>query len=207
MKKLHKSDIKYYLQEGHLTKSFLDDTYVLDKVLLDYDNKVGNNPTYTKIESLYNWIHKYIKSTSDDELKRKLKFKRTAQEIWESGFVTGCTDWATIFATLARQIGIPTTLLHTAEYDWVKRLKNNENQSINKGHSFCECFYEGKWILVDPTFRRIEYEYNPDKLVLNYKVSNSNVYIPYFRDLDLGKKQTMRDHNLEMNQECLNIEL
>ena len=53
--------------------------------------------------------------------------------------------------------------------------------------------------------KKIEYEYNCNKLNLSYKVSNSNIYISYFRGLDLGRKQSMQEHNREMDEECLNL--
>lgn len=89
----------------------------------------------------------------------------------------------------------------------IKKLQNREKQLIHIGHSFCECYYDNKWILVDPTFRKIEREYDADKLILSYNVSNSNIYIPYFRGLDLGKRQSIKEHNLEMDEECLHLEI
>ena len=190
-----------------LTQPFLDDEYVLQKVLMDYVHKIKVNKNYTEIESLYNRIHHCIKSTDDENLKKKFKFQRTAKEIWESGFCTGCTDWATLFITFARQIGIPTTILHTAEEDWVKKLKSNEKQPVNIGHSFCECFYKDKWILVDPTFRKLIPSYDSDKIILDYEIAEKNTFIPYFRGLDLEKRQTMKEHNEEMNRECIKLNI
>lgn len=207
MKNLCIRDCNEYLRNGSLTEPFLETEYVLMKIMTDYNKKIQTDKSYTKLDALFNWIHHCMNIKPSQDLKNKVKFQRTAKEIWESGFASGCTDWAMLFSTFARQIGIPTTLLHTAEYNWVKNLQNNINQPIHIGHSFCECFYEDKWILVDPTFRKIEYEYNCNKLKLSYKVSNSDIYIPYFRGLDLGRKQSMQEHNHEMDEECLNLML
>ena len=207
MKNLTKNDCEKYLQYGNLTQPFLEKEYVLNKVLIDYNHKIKENKNYTKIDALYNWIHHCMDEKPQQEEKNNVKFRRTAKEIWESGFASGCTDYATLFATFARQIGIPTTLLHTAEYNWVRGLQNNENQPLHVGHSFCECFYEDRWVLVDPTFRKIEKKYNSDKITLSYQVSKSNIYIPYFRGLDLGKKQSVREHNEIMDKECIGLQL
>lgn len=207
MKKLTKRNCKEYLLNGKLTQTFLSTEYVLDKVMLDYNAKIKMNSNYTKMESLYNWISKCMNKEVSEVEKSKVKFQRTAQEIWESGFCSGCTDYALLFATFARQIGIPTTFLHTAQKQWLKSLKNGNKEIINRGHSFCECFYNGKWILVDPTCKKIEKEYDVKNLVLSYKVGESNEFIPYFRGLDLGKKQTIIEHNREMDNVCLNIEI
>ena len=88
---------------------------------------------------------------------------------------------------------------------WVEKVKSGENPIIHSGHSFCECFFEGKWILVDPTFRKIENNYDCNNLHLSYQVSNSYDFISYFRGLDLGKRQTMREHNDEMDAICKDI--
>lgn len=208
MKRLTAVDCRRYLKSGALTEPFLDAEYVLDRVNHDYIHKIKTNKDYTKIESLYNWIHTKIKRTSDMELKRKYKFQRTAREIWESGFSTGCTDWALLFATLSRQIGIPTTFLHTVEYNWLKKLKNGESFDVAVGHSFCECYYEGKWILVDPTVCEIVRDYEVKKIVLPYKlIGPTYEFVPYFRGLDLGKTMTLREHNDEQEKICKALEI
>ena len=107
-----------------------------------------------------------------------------------------------MFATLARQLNIPTTLLHTAQYEWFKEFKAGNKTKLHSGHTFCECFIDNKWVLVDPTCRQITTEYNVSKLELNYKVGNSSVFIPYKRDLDLKIKQTISQHNRTMDKYC-----
>lgn len=207
MKKLTKKDCNKFLKFGKLTQPFLKDEDVLIKVMIDYNHKVKTNESYTKIESLYYWIAKNMNKKASQEEKQHVKFQRTAKEVWESGFCSGCTDWAILFATFARQIGIPTTFLHTAQKQWVKNLQDGKNELIHKGHSFCECFYNGKWILVDPTFKKIEIEYDLNNLNLSYEIVDSGNFIPYFRGLDLGKKQTMKEHNKEMDEICFNLEV
>ena len=127
MEKLTINDCINYLEEGVLTKSFLQTEFVVDKVIRDYNKKIKDNPNHTKIESLINYIHHCLNVKLSQNEKNKVKFQRTAKEIWESGFASGCTDWAIVFSTLARQIGIPTTFLHTAEFNWIKNLQNKVN--------------------------------------------------------------------------------
>lgn len=206
MKKLNKTDAEKYLCPGNLSKPFLSDDFVLSKVLIDYNFKLEKNIKTTKIESLYNWIAKNVK-LGDKEFNEKNRFMLTAAEVWENKLSTGCTDYATLFATFARQIGIPTTILHTAELGYIQKLQNNEKLIPHKGHTFCECFYEGKWILVDPTYKKIELNYNPNKLELSYKVGDSSIFIPYFRGLDLEKKQTTKMQNHEMDRICKTIKI
>lgn len=207
MEELTINDCNKFLKEGVLTKSFLQTELIVEKVLNIYKYKIKENPNYTKIDALMKWIHYSLNIQSSQEEKKKVKFKRTAKEIWESGFASGCTDYAIIFSTLARQIGIPTTCLHTAEYNWIRKLQNNENHAIHIGHSFCECFYDQKWILVDPSFRKIEFKYDSKKITLSYDVLNTNIFIPYYRGLDLGKKQSISEHNADMDKGCSKLKL
>jgi len=204
MEKLNnKSDCNKYLKNGFLTQPFLEKDLIIEKVMLDYNAKKEKNNEITIIESLYTWIGRNVKFQKENEGLKNLKFHRTAHEVWESKLATGCTDYAIVFATLARQLGIPTTILHTAEYNWVKRLKKGGDIKKHLGHSFCECFYNGQWILVDPTARKIQLEYNLNIISLNYLVGESSQFVPYLRGLDLGLKQSIEEHNLFMEKEYL----
>ena len=203
MEKLTNVDIDKYLKSGELSQPFIDSKLLKEKVDIDYYNRLKLKGNANQLESLYFWIHKNLES-ADDEFRKKYKFNRNAGEIWESGKATGCTDYALVFATLARQLGIPTTLLHTSEKTFLFKLINNESFSMRSGHSFCECFYDGKWILVDPTKKEIVGEYNPDIIELPYSLGGEglNKYIPYYRGLDLGKKMTLREHG-DFEEDCI----
>lgn len=206
MDALANRDIENFLKEGFLTKSFLGNEFVKRKVDLDFNNKIINNPNYIKIESLYHWINHNIKFSKDENFVSKNKFQRNAQEIWESGFAVGCSDYAILFATFARQLGWATTILATAEINWFKDFLNGKNYH-HAGHYFCECYYDGKWVLVDPTCKKFEKEYSLNILNLSYDIHNSKLYVPYLRCLDLGKRQTIKEHNLEMDIMCKKIKL
>lgn len=69
----------------------------------------------------------------------------------------------------------------------------------------CECFYNGEWILVDPTCKRFQTNYDIDVLLLTYKIGGSSEFVPYLRDIDLGAKQTIKEHNREMDDICLRL--
>lgn len=207
MQNLTEEDVAKYLMSGDLTQPFLDENFIEKKLSIDYKSKQKQKIVLNKIECLFNWIHHNLKYCNDREFVINNQFGREAKEIWESGLSTGCTDYALVFCTLARQLNIPTTILHTAEYNWVKRLQNHEDCQMHYGHTFCECFFEGKWILVDPTCNKIEYSYNPKKIILNYQVGKHSVFIPYFRGADLKYKQTVKQHNQSMDEECILIDL
>lgn len=180
-----RKDCYKYLKSGRMSKPFLKDSFVLKKVKMDVEAKKSEGKKSTEIESLMRYIHHIVTISHDKEFIKNTKFQRTAKEIWDSKTATGCTDYALLFATLARQIGYPTTMLHSAEKEWVDQLQQSDITE-HRGHTFCECFVDEKWILVDPTFRRIQTDYNPNLLKLDYKVGDSQTFIPYDRQIDLG---------------------
>lgn len=202
---LTKKDCETFKKAGVLTQPFLNDKIIEEKVLFDYNQKIKNNPKYTKLESLFYWINHKVKYSEDKEFRSANKFQRTAKEIWESGYATGCTDYAILFCTFARQLNIPTTFLQTAEYNWLNKLKSGESLNVNYGHAFCECFYNDEWILVDPTSRKIQFNYSCKKIELNYNVGGNNIFIPYYRGLDFGKIQSIKEHNDNMNNVCSSL--
>ena len=163
MEKLNTTtDTQKYLKPGKLTQNFLDENLLKEKVYMDYLAKIKQGKNVTKLDCLIAWIKHNIKTEKQDaEFVRTNKFQRTAKQIWESGKSTGCTDYAIVFCTLARQLGFPSTLLHTAQLEWLQKFKNDKNINYHSGHSFCECFYNGKWVLVDPTCNKITKNYYP----------------------------------------------
>ena len=206
MKPLNKSnDINKYKNYGVLTQPFLDKGFVYNKIKNDLIHKQKDINSGYFLVSLFLWIKNEVQYSREDEIQ-KLKFMRSAKEIWESKKASGCTDYAILYATFARLLGIPTTVLHTAEYDWLQRLKNGEDSWMHYGHTFCECYFNGEWVLVDPTSEYIARTYNPEKLELPYKIAGKTIYIPYFRGLDLGERQNVEKHNKEMDRLCLALE-
>ncbi|MBQ8908853.1 MAG: transglutaminase domain-containing protein [Clostridia bacterium] len=207
MTSLDLTDCKTYLKNGSLSQPFLADEIIQEKIEINFINQLKTGHFVTEIEGLIDWLHHMVKHTNDRDFIKENQFQRSAQEIWASKVATGCTDYALLFATCARQLGIPTTLLHTAEFNWIERLKAGEDSKLHYGHSFCECFYNGKWILVDPTCRKIMYQDYPKKLELDYNINGNSVFIPYFRGLDLGKKQSIQQHNEIMDKECIDLNI
>lgn len=198
-------DVKIYLSNGKLSQPFLEKEQLERKILQDINAKQSRGVNISMLEGILNWCHHNVKFSKDEEFRKYNKFKRTAKEVWESGQSTGCNDFALIFATFARQLGISTTILHTAEENWLKSFHAGEDFSIYSGHAFCECFYEGKWVLVDPTKRKIMEGYNSEKIELDYSLGGGNVFIPFDRAIDLGKSKSMREFTQEMEKQCKDI--
>lgn len=200
------SDVIYYKNSGPLTQPFLEKDFVYEKVLIDLNHKQKDiNSTYF-LESLSLWIKHEVAYSNEYEIQNK-KFSRTAKEIWDSKKGSGCTDYALLFATFARSLDIPTTILHTAQLEWLKRYKNKSDYFVHYGHTFCECFFNNKWILVDPSSCKIIDNYDQTKIILPYNIAGNNIYISYYRGLDFGQKSTVGEHNKIMEEKCDKLDL
>ena len=97
------------------------------------------------------------------------------------------------------------TFLHTAEKNWLSKFKNNENFNSHYGHGFCECFYYDEWILVDPTCKKYQINYDLNPIQLDYNVGDNNEFVPYLRALDLNVKQSIKDYHKTMDKLCLKL--
>ena len=60
---------------------------------------------------------------------------------------------------LLQSLTNPTIHLQTVRKKFVEDMQNNI-QTPTKGHHFCECFIDNKWILVDPLGNKILKNYN-----------------------------------------------
>ncbi len=208
MKKLNTTtDTQKYLLAGALTQPFLPKVEFELKTLQLVNQKLNSGEYFTIIDAVLSCIHKQIKPTTENQQKLKLKFNRTAQEIWQSGFATGCTDYALVFCCLMRLLKVPTTFVAAAGQNYVNQLKSGNPPQMHFGHTFCECFCSyGKvetqksWVLVDPTACKVVLNHSTNKnIVLPYTIGNNSTFVPYFRDLDFGNKTTIEDWNKKMD--------
>ncbi len=207
MEKLNSvNDLEIYLQFGDFITPFLDADYIREKVMIDYNNKIARGINVTVIDCLMCWIDHVIKYSEDPKFRHENKFNRSVKEIWESKLTTGCTDYAMVFACFARQLGYPTTILHTADYNWLELFLNKKEFKVYCGHTFCECFVDNKWVLVDPTNRKVVDNYNVNKLELDYSIHDSKVYYPYLRSVTMQKEGTKK-HNEQMEKYCADFTL
>ncbi len=208
MKKLNKSsDVKKYLKNGTLTEPFLETEYVHKVIAENIQKCKEQNINRTELKAIVSWVKNKLKSTYDVVFEKNNKFQRTAKEIWESGISTGCTDYCLVFATLARQMGYSTTILLTAAINFVIGSQTSNKNTEFNGHVFCECFENNKWVLIDPTFREKVEDYNTQKIELPYKVAAFTTFIPYKREIDMGGKYTVNDHNRGMWYAVKNIKI
>lgn len=107
------------------------------------------------IFEILSWLRKNLRTENSQEIKKKVFRRRTAQEIIESGFVTGCTDWTLAFIVLARAKGISTKYVETIKRQWLDEGRGD----LIKGHVLAECFIDGRWYIIDTQERAIRIDY------------------------------------------------
>lgn len=73
--------------------------------------------------------------------------KRTASEIYDSKYITGCSDTALVFIVLSRASGIPTKYVETLLEDW---LAGKTPAIPVEGHIFVDVKLNGKWFAYEP---------------------------------------------------------
>ncbi len=111
-------------------------------------------------ERLFRAMQYVWKVFSYDRRLNTEKFKRTADELFKSRILGGCSDYALAEITLFRALGIPARMVVTANVDWMYQYQQ-DRLSMTEGHSFIEVFLEDSWYLVDSTYRLFFTHYNP----------------------------------------------
>ena len=89
-------------------------------------------------------------------------FARSADELFETRLLGGCSDFALAQVTLFRAVGVPARLVLTANTEWIADFKVND-LLITTGHVFIEAYLEDRWHLIDSTYRLLFEDYEPGK--------------------------------------------
>jgi hypothetical protein len=143
--KLNKN-IKQYLKSGPQTKITFD-----IKILA----KSFRKRRVDLVFEILTWLHKNLKERTG-AVKDTLFRQRTAQEIIDSKFVIGCTDWALAFIILARAKKIPAIYVETIRKKWLDVGKKN----FIEGHVFVEVYINKHWYIIDPEQAAIKSHYD-----------------------------------------------
>ncbi len=93
----------------------------------------------------------------DDWLNDKA-FARTADDLFESRRLGGCSDFALAQVSLFRALEIPSRMVMTANVDWMLGFQKND-LLLTSGHVFIEAWLENRWYLVDSTYRYLYAEH------------------------------------------------
>ena len=97
------------------------------------------------VVNLLDWLNHSLIKNPNNIKKNDVFRKRTATEIIESDYASGCTDKALVFVALSRIKGIPTKYVETIDN---KLLETGDNNL--RGHVFAKVYISKKEYLVDP---------------------------------------------------------
>ena len=112
-------------------------------------------------EQLFRAMRHIWQSFSYDQWLNARMFLRTADDLFESRVLGGCSDFAVVEITLFRALGIPARMVITANVAWMEEYRQN-GLAMTAGHSFIEVFLEDRWFLVDSTYRQFYTDHDPD---------------------------------------------
>jgi len=142
----------------------------------------GNN--FECVIRLLSWLNINIKYPQPSSINKNDIFrKRTASQIIEDGFATGCTDFTLAFISLARAKGIPTKYVEVISKDYF----DDSDSSKVRGHVFAECFIKNDWYGVDPMGGHLKFNVKYPGYVIYAKGLDS--WDLGIRDLDSMRKK------------------
>lgn len=104
-----------------------------------------------KIRKISEWISEEFRYLRGEENLKNFDeefMKRDVSEIFDSGYLRGCTDRSLVFVTLARLNNIPTKWVYLVDAQLIL-----DNAVSHAGHGVTECYFDNDWHYVDPTQR------------------------------------------------------
>jgi len=187
-----------FLEEGRYTAR-TDIVRSISEGLTDSDNNPWSaiSDYIFNMRDYKNWLYISTPFLSQQLKKRhneRVFRKRTASEILESGYVTGCTDRALVFLVLARELGIPARYVETFEEQWL-----HEDTRKIKGHIFVDIFVYGQWRAYEPIKGFIKD---------NVYTLSGNRYIEVGKGLDFSEVYIKEDGEYRLqpiNLQCLDM--
>ena len=129
-----------------------------------------------------NQILAHMKSLRVTRFDDNLFRKRSASQILEQGFVTGCTDADLVFVTLARACGIPAKYVETIDRSWLEK-----GGDIIQGHQYAEIYdtENKRWIWVNPMGNKVDIQSpeNDNRVVYRIGLDSWDIGINDFHSL------------------------
>ena len=142
-------DVAVWLESG-------EQSAITSRIAKDSIKISGRN----RRERLYRAMHYIWQTFSYDGWLNTEAFRRTADELFETRILGGCSDFALVEIALFRAVGIPSRMVITANVDWIYQY-HQDGLAMSEGHSFIEVFLEERWHLVDSTYRWFFSGYDP----------------------------------------------
>lgn len=112
----------------------------------------------------------------------------SAKEIIKQGYLTGCSQTATIFQAILEYKGIPTTVVSCISVGWANDVQaGKQSPHLIVGHMYVEAFIGGNWILVDPTGGTVFKDYSSNDInIYSMKDSENTRFYPVVKANDLS---------------------
>jgi hypothetical protein len=149
-------------------------------------SSINNNKDFTTLADIYH----QVRTIPDGDGE---KFGCTVDEILKRNTLTGCTDYGLVFAALCRAKGIPTVFLQTARIDWIKDLREqNNNSGMIRGHILVEVYIDNQWYLIDSTAGKLYLKYDRNNFSLD---DGYYVFAKSLEVFDMGTKVEMDNSN------------
>jgi len=138
-------EVEKYLEPGEQTKISPEIQRIADSI-------EGN--TLEKAQGILNWGRDVIGrgEFTNRSYDKNVFRKRTAEQILKDRYLTGCTDYALLFITIARACGIPAKYVETIDREWLEK-----GGTDISGHVYAQIYDEekGEWVWVDPRMWKI----------------------------------------------------
>ena len=114
---------------------------------------ISTSNKHNQAQYIMDWLHSNISNGTCGGADVRT---RTAEQIVNSKCATGCTDWTTAFAAIARSKGLSATITETIQDKWIKASQTAGRIVVPKqGHFFSEVYTgvstNGGWEISDPT--------------------------------------------------------
>ncbi len=146
-----------YLEQGEQTA--LADRTVMGVLL-------QRKPGWAQVAEIFGWLRHEFKSSAGGGVAIGVS---TTEQLLKTRVMTGCHDWALVYASFARALGYPTVVVDAASIPWMKQAQSGKKGAYS-GHVFVEVYVAGKWILIDSTNGwYVEKDYDPASPVLPIK--------------------------------------
>jgi hypothetical protein len=110
--------------------------------------------------------------------------KRTVDEIFSDGTLTGCHDWGIVLAASLRALGIPAVFADTASLSWAQAYAAGKHGMPYEGHVFIEAWIGGRWVLLNSNSAAALADYEHDNPLYGLKIGTSDLFFVMFKGLD-----------------------
>lgn len=110
--------------------------------------------------------------------------KRTVDEIFEDGTLSGCHDWGIVLASMLRTFGIPAVYVDAVSVPWAVKRVSGRSNLVFEGHIFIEAWMEGRWVLLNSIAPEVILDYDRQDGLIDFPVAASDRFYIMFKGLD-----------------------